>query len=463
MLSARRRASTILTNAARVSFAALLISSASMWQWLDVERRTPPVYAGYTDFYVYASDLFLALTVAFGFLAFVASKKRIGRGPWYLTVPLAALVALSFLSALPGVDSALTIYHSLRLLLFFALYLVLVNLDLPAHWTAIPLALGVLIQGGVGLLQFSKQSSLGLYALGELDLDPARTGVSILRYDDVRILRAYGLTDHPNLLGGFLAFALIFVLGYYFVLAKRSSQKNLSARYVLLVPLAVGVIALFYTFSRAAQLAFGMGVVMMFAAWLREPAQRSYHFREVAIVSVVIAGSLLLPAFNNQRLIGQRVGQGDSFSENVGEARSLTERDVLTDSANRIFYQHQLLGVGTGVLPLAMYRLDREFPSDQYNYQPAHLVLLVAAAELGLLGGFLWAWLMLAPLIVMWLRRAQWIENPWAAAVAASVIALLVVSFFDYYPWLWQAGRIWQWSAWGLFAVSFSSAERNFS
>ena len=454
----RERVSAWGLLAARVSFALLLICSASMWQWLDVQRRVPPVYSGYTDFFVYPSDVFLVLTIVFGLLGIFISKRKITRGPWYLTLPLGALVLLSFVSTLASVDAELTLYHSLRWLVLFGLYLVLCNLALPAKWIVLPLALGVLVQGGVGILQFIRQSSLGLQFLGELHLDPLETGASILRYDDVRILRAYGLTDHPNLLGGFLAFALIFILGYYFALANSASRER-RARFLWLLPFGVGILALFYTFSRAAQLAFFLGVVVLFVASLREPTQRSSRVREWFVLALLVGGVLAVPFVNNQRLIAQRVGQDNAFSENVGEARSLDERDELTNSANRLFYAHQLWGVGNGALTLAMYYLDKEFPKDVYYYQPVHFVLLVAATELGLVGGFFWLWVMVAPLIAMWVRRTQLIQNPWVAAMAAGIVVMLVIGFFDYYPWLWQAGRLWQWSAWGLFAAIFSSRQ----
>jgi len=53
------------------------------------------------------------------------------------------------------------------------------------------------------------QGDLGLQLLGEYRLDPAWEGVSIVWMEGLRTLRAYGLSDHPNILGGSLAFALI--------------------------------------------------------------------------------------------------------------------------------------------------------------------------------------------------------------------------------------------------------------
>lgn len=461
--SARERVGKYSLLLTRLAFAGLLFVSGSMWQILDVERRQPPVFSGYTDLFVYISDLFLILTVVLGLLSPLLAGHKLKRGPWYLTVPLVALVGLSFLSTLTAVDSELTLYQSFRFLLCLGLYLAIVNLPLQAKWVAVPLALGVMAQSIVAILQFFRQGSLGLQWLGELHLNPMDTGASILRIGDERFLRAYGLTDHPNLLGGFLAFALIIILGYYFALKKSALPFNRRIRSLLLVPFVFGTIALFYTFSRSAQLALGIGVVVLLVALLREQTQRFLYLRDLALLAILVVAALVVPVATNQRLLGLRIGQENAFQSNVSEARSLDERDQLTDSANRIFYQRQLLGVGNGGLPLGMFRLDPQFPKDKYDYQPAHLVVLVAAAELGLFGGFLWVWLMLAPLLVMWVRRAQLGANPWMAGIATAIVILLVVGFFDYYPWLWQAGRIWQWSVWGLFAAMFAAGTQEVS
>lgn len=435
----------------RVALACVLFTSPWMIQWLDVKRRTANIYSGYTDFFFYPSDLFILLSIALWLVTTLVARRRVWRGPWYLTFPLAALVGLSFVSALGSVDTELTLYHSLRFLMFGLLYVTLVNTPLQAKWIVAPLAFAVLIQGGVAILQFWKQSSIGLPAFGELALDPKQTGISILRYDNVRILRAYGLAEHPNLLGGFLAFALIFLLSYYL-----DSWRG-RTRYALLIPLGVGALALLYTFSRSAQLALVIGALLPIVSPLRDRVRRGAHLRDLAICAALLLALLIGPVVNNQRLIAQRLGGWNSFLENVGEVRSLVERNELIESANRVFYRRQLLGVGNGALPLAMYLLDKQFPKNVYDYQPAHLVILDVAAELGVLGGFIWLWLMAAPLAVIWLNRHRLVNHVWLTAVGGAMIVLLVAGLFDYYPWLWQAGRIWQWTAWGLFAATFSS------
>lgn len=431
----------------RLAFAVVLFSSPWMLQLIDIQRRLNDVYSGYTDFFVYPGDLFIVLTIVFGFAAPLLGGLRWKRGPWYLTFPLAALVALSFVGVLTGIDPALTLYHSVRFLLLFALYLAVINLTPTPEWVAAPLALAVVIQSTVAILQFLKQSSLGLQAWGELVLDPTDVGTSILRVGDLRYLRAYGLTDHPNLLGGFLCFALIFILGYYFQSARR-------VRYLFLLPFGLGITALFYTFSRAAELALMLGVALMVWAWLRPTATRARRWRDLMIAAAVAAVAVLVPLASNQTLLLQRLGEGNAFTENVSEARSLDERDALIESANRVFYQRQAFGVGNGALALGMFLLDKDFPKGTYYYQPAHFVLLDVTAELGILGGLVWLWLMLAPLVAAWVRRAQLYANPWFAAITAAVVVTLVVGFFDYYTWFWQSGRLWQWSAWALFGAA---------
>ena len=46
-----------------------------------------------------------------------------------------------------------------------------------------------------------------------------------------------------------------------------------------------------------------------------------------------------------------------------------------------------------------------------------------------------------------------------AAGVAAAIAALTAVSWFDFYPWFSQQGRLLMWLCWGLLAQSLTSNE----
>jgi O-antigen ligase len=437
-------------TAARTAFAALLAVSPLALGWTLVARPLGNIYAGYTDVRFFASDLFLILALAFWLLSLVARPRPLQRGLWFLTFPIAGLVILSWTGVLTGIDPALTLYHSVRFTLLLGLYFFLVNASLAPLWVAVPLALGVIVQAIVALGQFSAQHSLGLAAWGELVLSPNDPNASIVTVGATKILRAYGLTEHPNLLGGFLAFALVLMLGYYFW-APASARR----RYLLLAPAALGLVTLLVTFSYAAVVAFAASAVLLVLILLADPAARRMHLRALALAGIVLIATVVLSARANPIVLKQNL----AFAQDNEGQQSLSEREAMVLSADRLFYAHELFGIGNGALPEAMYKLDKQFPKAFY-YQPAHFVILDVAAELGLLGGMLWLWLLTIPWLALAIKRRAVVRAPWLAATAAALLVITVLGFFDYYPWLLAPGRIWQWSAWGLLAAAYVSATR---
>ena len=434
--------------AAQFCFACVLFLSPLAYRTLFAARPAGSIYEGYTDFFVYPYDYFLGACLALGAFALLVQRRAPRFGPWYMTAPLTALLALCWLGVATGIDSTLVTYQALRLTLFFGLYLFLVNFRPAPLWVVAPLALGVVGESVIAVAQFQTQTSVGLFAWGELRLNPQLDGTSIVRDGALRILRAYGLTDHPNLLGGFFTFALILILGYYFVAAHTR------ARYLLLVPIALGSAALILTFSRAATLATLAGVCFLGACWLAAHATRAVRWRQAVPMISVMVFALLLPTVTQWNLVAQRSGVDIANRKNSGELRSLVERDVLIASAGRILLQRPILGVGIGALPLAMYRLDPEFDT-KYFYQPVHIVIFEIATELGVFGAAAWAWLTLSALAAFYKRRAALQQNAWTAAIAATLLAFTLLGLFDYYPWLLPPGRIWQWTLFGLAAVCF--------
>jgi O-antigen ligase len=451
---AHRLLATSLSTAARLAFALLLFTSPLALEWNWLEQRAESVWPGFgfSDLRLYASDVFLLLTLACWLLALFVQLRLPRLGPWFLTLPIFGLVALSWVGVETGIDALVTFHASLRFTLLFGLYLFLLNENLAVAWVAVPLALGILVESAVGVAQFVVQGSLGLNVFGELLLDPQITGASIVRLGDARVLRAYGLTVHPNILGGFIAFALVLLLGSY--LAARSRW-----RFSLLLPLALGSVGLLVSFSRAATLGFLGGAALLGLLLIARPRLNAARLLDLALASIVVIGTVALPVLGNQALLAQRVGADNSFANNPGEQRSLDERSALVASTLRILDQRALRGVGNGALPLAMQQLDDQFDK-RYNYQPAHIALLDAAAELGVLGGALWLWLLLVPLIALGFKWRELPAAPWLAATAAALLAIGIIGFFDYYPWFSEPGRVWQWSAWGLFAAAYWSAGR---
>jgi O-antigen ligase len=317
----------------------------------------------------------------------------------------------------------------------------LVNVRIEGSWIVVPVGLMAGVQAVVGLGQVLAQRSLGLQGLGEYELDPAWAGVGVVMSDGSRLLRAYGLSDHPNILGGCLAMAAL-------VLAGGSLARS-KWRALLGLGFGLALAGLFLTFSRAAALAFAVGFAfLVWSAW----RARAQSWRRSLLILIAIGAAVALPlGYLYRNALAGRAGTQNSFQRTFVERRSMEERVALNKAANRIFAEHALTGVGLGALPQVM---EDWYPVFGYYYQPAHLVLLDAAAETGLLGAAFYLLAVAAPWLALALRPRR-VSLPLIVASSA-LAAITVISFLDYYPWLLAPGRLMLWSIWGVWAWQYS-------
>ena len=153
--------------------------------------------------------------------------------------------------------------------------------------------------------------------------------------------------------------------------------------------------------------------------------------------------------------LGIRLGFGGSFNQVATEEQSLGERKLLDETANQLFENRPLTGVGLGAFALAQ---RAEFPNFPVDYQPAHLVLLEVAAETGIFGALFYMSLLLLPWLALWLKRRQLRFTPILIGASALLLAVSLIGLFDYYTWLLVPGRLLSWLAWGLWGASYRSA-----
>ena len=442
----RRRLSLAARALARMALGAMIVVLPLRYRFVLAARPVPPVYGDYTDILLFWSDIFLLAALGLWLLSLALQPRRVSFGPGFLRWPLAALVGLSGVTAFFSVDPVLSFYHFARLLLLAGLALYVANEIESVGQLIVPAGLMIVSQSVVGIVQVLSQRSVGLPALGELALDPQVKGVSVVFAGDQRFLRAYGLADHPNLLGGCLAFALVLILAW------PGSTTGLR-RALWGSVFALGALALYLTFSRSAWLALGAGVLVS--------AMLYVYNRQLRVVldwlSPVGAALLLLAPFVwwTAPYLGMRL---DTQSSLVNQA-PVSERAFLISATTRILAQHPLTGVGVGALPSA---LRAAFPDFPLNYQPAHFALLEAAAETGLPGALAY----LSALVVPWaalglgMRRGpERALSPTLIAALGALAAVTLVGFFDYYPWLLAPGRLWQWLVWGLWAGSYEAVQ----
>ncbi len=433
----RSRVGDMALRAAWIGLCVVVVLSP-LRVWLDVGFDVAGAASPMT-----AWSLVAALaTLGFWIVSLVAAPRRIRVGPLFVAIPVAALLAVSWLSIAVSIDPVLTAQTALVFALVTALGVYILNEVDGIERLALPLMAMIVVQAVVAIGQVAAQGSLGLAAAGEQVLSFADGGVSIVAAaDGTYWLRAYGLTDHPNVLGGILAFALI-ILGSVRDLAGRRS----TVRWVVF---ALGLVALFLTFSRAAWIAYAVGIAVALAmlALMRDrPAVRRWLLATGA--ALLVCAPLVVafaPAIAARANVAGPIG---------AETRSVNERLALAEGAMRIFLDRPVLGVGLGTLQEAMVVPDVGFKAQQ----AAHVVLLDVAAETGVIGAASYLVLIVAPWVALARARTRW--TPTLVAASALLAAVTTVGFFDHYTWTTPAGLIWVAIALGLWAGAYGLATR---
>lgn len=431
---------------AQIAFFATLIVAPIRLRMVLQSRPSEAIYRDYTDFLLFLPDVtLLAMLVVWGF-ARRFNPRPFRLGPALMWIPLAGLTIFVLFSSFASVDSALSLYHAIRLCLLFLFYLFIVNEQISIFSVALAAGLQGALQAVIAIPQSILQRSLGLQAIGEYLLDPAWSGVSIVSDGATRFLRAYGLSDHPNVLGGCLAFSLLVLLTVYL----RGKRKN---SLILGIAFALLSLALLMTFSRSAWIAFAAGSI--FIVWFEAKARGWAFIKSVALLFICTAIVLLPFIMTNSNYFGARFNAGGSFEAVRSERGAIEERLFLIEASNHIFSKHPLTGVGMSASPLALRNEVPQLP-ETYNYQPPHFTLLTVGLETGMFGAIFYFLLMILPWVTF-SRRADLRANPQVIGAMGLLLAVTIVGFFDYYTWFSTPGRIWQWLAWGLVATAIDS------
>lgn len=431
------------TRLARLACATAILLSPTRAAVDLIARPMAPIYVGYTDVFIPWSGLAVVVTIGLWLCSLAAAPRAVSLGPAFLRWPLGILLALAWIGVPWSMDPVISTYNALEITALAAFAVYVANEVGSLGGVVLPIAIMVTVQAVVAIGQLVVQRSVGLGFLGELDLNPMTNGVSVAATSTSdRLLRGYGLTEHPNILGGLLAFALP-------VLVANLDQAGRFGRWRVIVIVALGAVALLATFSRAAWLALaiaiGLGVAMLLVGRQRAA------LRAWVTVAFVIVGLSVPFLVGYGRFVAVRAAVLDPTV--ATEAMSIGERSILIGAAANVVAAHPLLGTGLGTLPQALHAAD---PRATFDVQPAPVVMLDVAAEIGLLGALSYGVALVAPWLALWFRRRQWTRE--LVAVSASLAGLTVVGLFDYYPWTFAPGRIWAWLIIGLWAGAYARA-----
>jgi putative inorganic carbon (HCO3(-)) transporter len=358
-------------------------------------------------------DLFVLALLAFQ-LTDVFTKKvpgyRIPKVIWLWI----GVACIGLVDVIQGPWQTSGAHEVLRMLKVALLFIVLINeFKTPKHlYTCIaPLALGVLMQGMIGVAQYLKGNLLGLEFLGETT---AKT-IENLAYTSVEgslAFRPSALLLHANIFGIYVAVLLPLLIGAFLIF------KQFWLRVFLASGILLGLCGLILSQSRSAWVGFALGYITLMLLML---SHRALSNR--AVIATITSGlaifALLVPFAG--KIFNRLFGSKDDAT--IG-------RLVFMEDFFRLIQDHWLFGVGMNAYTLELPPY-LSFSEKIYHgwIPPVHNIYFLWWGELGLLGITLHMWFWG---FIIWagIKNLK-VKNEGLFVINAGCIAAMVVFIFD--------------------------------
>ncbi len=305
------------------------------------------------------------------------------------------------------------------------------------------IAASALFQGILGILQFARQRSVGVWFLGEPVVDFWTKGVGRVFASGGNLLRAFGTTAHANIYAAFLVLGLG-VLMYFFL---KEEEKKFSIRRLLL---SVGMLILFcalvFSFSRSGWIGAGVLVVVVL---LCASTVSSLRFRAwVLFLRLTVIVAIVLIPFGRLAVPRAAISLKTDLSFNYRLTYNEMGLEIITKNP---------LGVGPGNqvehgVTNGLYQKYGIGSDEPWNWQPIHNLYLLIASEAGtpaLLA-------LLGFLVVLGYRVFKKMRedgNEYSAAyvsVFGIFVSFLVLGLSDHYFWDLASGRLMFWLLLGI-------------
>lgn len=361
--------------------------------------------------YLYDFPLFGLLVLAV--LDTLSMRKPIRFSSVDIVVVL--LILWSTLSLGRSSDISLGVFEVLRMLKLYVLARIIANnvrTKQDLHDVTAALLIGLMIQCGIGMVQYATGDDLdlGLFIVGDLR-------------------RVSGTIGWPNTYGAYAA--VILCVGLTFWLFDLEKHRRLLVRAATIA----GIVSLILSFSRGAWISLLVGVVFILMLGWRTKFVSSKTLASLAIIALCV---LLVGAFFAESILAR-------LTEVDPGMATITDRLKLNQVAINMIQAHPILGVGINTFVEVMRQYDTTGVTF-YFPQPVHNVYLLIAAETGVIGLGLFL-LMLSIVFRHGLEAASSSDryiSGFAIAMLGGLVVLLVSNLADnhlrtavLYPFLW--------------------------
>jgi len=352
----------------------------------------------YSGVYLYLSDIFLILTILSTIIILYNNKSLLSISS-YCDVPRgtlllpAILIVWSFTSIFWSNNTTIALFRSTKLLEFYFLYLFIIIIvpreTILKNLFKILISIG-LIDSIIGIWQFTIQHSAGLFYLKESSIGSEINGVAKLIFSGEKIIRAYGLFPHPNILGGFLLISLIISLTYtkLFHVEQKVTAK-------LKIIIFIQIIALILTFSKSAIIGLLISLLYIYLTHFVPRGTKFAHikFKLSKLYKNVSRGTINIRRYILISLIFLISAYFIHPTTSSFLFNSIDQRLIYLNVSRGTIVANPIFGVGMGQFVLNMQAYTNQTLSS-WQFQPVHNVFLLIWSELGLIGLLLFVWML---------------------------------------------------------------------
>lgn len=402
-------------------------------------------YSDFTSFSLYLSDIL----VFFGFLCILLQKYLINKQKKQ-NFPIFSLFVIFIFWLILNLFyhhqtiSALNIYFFSKWLEFVIVAygtLIISSLIVNSYKQALVkiFLLFISFQSIIALLQFIKQSSLGLYRLGEQHISPTINGVAKLVVNGQTYIRGYGTFPHPNVLAAFLSVSILILLYFTLNPSKRS-------QFLYFFLLFLNILGLVITFSRAAIFSLCLSLIFVFSYLI----YKNFNLGLLSKTALTIIFSFLISFLIFKPFLISRATVSDSAVVERVEYNKIAKNMIISNS----FWG---LGVGESVLHMEQYSTADLKP---WENQPIHNYFLISAADLGITGALILIFVFLH-LFTSVLKKLWSNFSIYSLLLSGLLMMFLTLMFFDHYFYTLEQTQLLLWVMIGLIIAELSEKNKS--